>query len=192
MGLLSIVMAALTVAGAIAGVALAVMHRWQPLIDGAVLAAALVAATWLATAAGHRFDQVAGALRTSRIGAARLAAVVGNGIPVATIFVGCALAFVLIARSSGPAPALLPWSYAVATAPAVLIAGLSTRRAHTLLGLRAFGAQIGYVLIVVMAHVLHASPAVWAPILAAWAVVPAAMGCVMALARPDVLRSVRV
>lgn len=194
MGLLTIPMALMVVLGSLAGVALLLAGSGGLVASGAVASAAALIVTGCAALGGGylaceplarlAFRQVS----AGRTASARIAALAFGTIPALAVTGVEVAALALLPRSS-PASALLAvgLAYAVATGPATVLAAIAGRERRTLWSVRAYAAHLSCWILLV-GDALSA-PGFWRIAALAPGVLPAAIGALIALTDPRVLRA---
>ena len=195
MGLLTVPMALLSIAGVVAGLVLAATGHWPPVLLGLAAFAACTVLAHLLEPLVVRIDDVAAvSLRRERRRAARFFAIVSGAAPVAVIFVAEIMSLRSVFASGSSAPALLAWlwGYAVATGPWTLFAQRVSRFRRTLVGIRAYAGHLALWLFSLLWLGLAAPPAVVAAALLIPAILPFAVGMLLALADRDAIANVRV
>lgn len=195
MGLLTVPMALLSIAGALAGPVLVATGHWPPVLLG-------LAAFTVCTALAHLLeplvimidDLAAMSLQRDRRRAARLCAIVSGALPVGVIFVAEIVSLRTVFASGSSAPVLLAWlwGYAVAAGPWTLFAQWVSRFRRTLVGIRAYAGHLALWLFSLLTLGLGAPPAVVAAALLIPAILPFAVGMLLALADRDAIANVRV
>lgn len=195
MGLLTVPMALLSIAGVVAGLVLAATGHWPPVLLGlAAFTGCTVLAHLLEPLVIAIDDVAAVSLQRERRRAARLCAIASGAAPVAVIFVAEIMSLRTVFASGSSAPALLAWlwGYAVATGPWTLFAQRVSRFRRTLVGIRAYAGHLALWLFSLLWLGLAAPPAVVAAALLIPAVLPFAVGMLLALADRDAIANVRV
>lgn len=194
MGLLTIPMALLSIAGVASGLMLALWLDWSPLVFGLIALLLCSVLAQLLERLVIAIDEAAAiALRQGHRGRARVIAVVSGALPVVVIFaaeIAC-LHGVLLRAASVPAVAWL-WGYVVATGPWTLYAERVSRFRRTLVGIRAYYGHVALWLFSIVALWLDASPVVVAVVLLAPAFVPFTVGLLLALSDREAIANVRV
>ena len=194
MGLFTIPMALLSIAGVAAGLVLALGLDWSPLIFGlAAFLACSVLAQVLERLVIAIDEAAAVALGQGRRGRARIIAVVSGALPVAVVFAAeiVCLRGVFLYTASASAIAWL-WGYIVATGPWTLYAGRVSRFRRTLVGIRAYYGHVALWLFSIVALWLDVSPVVVVVVLLAPAFVPFTVGLLLALSDREAIANVRV
>lgn len=187
MGVLSILMAMVLLAGTAAALVLALTGSLAP--AAAIWPVVATAGLWLCYRAVEPAARWARELRVRNArGPGRLAAALHGGVP-ASVIIGYQIATV---RAPGLGSALHPIVLlAVMTAPATVLAWRAGRQRRTLWSARAYGAHLsGWALLTCIW--LGLPLGVTATLMLLCHVIPATIGYLEALADPGVLRSVRM
>lgn len=195
LGLLTIPMAACSVASVAAGAMLLAWRDWRSLLLGV---AAFLVCSILARVLEQlviAIDDAAGlALDDGRRRRAYAIAVVSGALPVLVIFAAEIGAFREVLGWSTAAPAWLRWlwAYGVAIGPWSLYAEQVSRFRRTLVGIRAYAAHLGLGLFLLLTVAVHAPPLAVAAALLVPAILPFTLGMVLALADRKAIANVRV
>ena len=196
MGLLTIPMALLTMAGIVAGAVLALQADGSALFFGvAAFLAGLVLAYLLERVVITIDEAAAIALGHGRHRRARCIAVVSGALPVAVIFaaeIAC-LRHMLLFGPMAPTTILhWLWGYAAATGPWTLYAERVSRFRRTLVGIRAYFGHVALWLFSIAGLGLGASPVITGLLLLLPAFVPFTLGLLLALSDREAIANVRV
>jgi hypothetical protein len=192
MGLLTIPMALLLALGTLAGVALLLTGAGGAVASGVALIVAACAALGGLYLACEPLARVAfGQASAGRIASARVAALAFGAVPALAVS-GVEIAALALLPEPGRPPSLLAagWAYAVATGPATALAAIAGCERRTLWSVRAYAAHLSCWILLVGDAV--AAPGIWRVAALAPGVLPAAIGAVIALADPAVLRTTRL
>lgn len=189
MGYLSIAMAALLVAGAAAGGALAVLGQGGLVGAGLIAILGSAAALLLVYLAIERLGgRARGLLEGRRRGAAMACAVAYGVVPMVAV-----VALQLIADGRVPAAGgdtlALPWRYAVAAAPTTLLGLFAGRARRTLWSIRAYAAHLSAAMLLLAPG---ADRVALGLLMLLPAVLPMVVGFFLALADQRAVRAVRL
>jgi hypothetical protein len=195
MGLVTIPMALLSLASLVGGLVLLVSGAWVPVVVGMV---AFGVCTLLVPALERLVvaidDAAIRTLRQRGRGAAMPFAMASGGVPMAVLL---CWEFACFAHFSSGYPgdhgiALWMWSYGIATGPWTAFALRVSRFRRTLCGIRAYAGHLAYWLLSILVFGVGLSPAAALPAMLLPAILPTAVGMLLAIADRDALTNVRV
>lgn len=195
LGLLTIPMALLSMAGVVAGLLLVFWQDWLSLIfGGAAFLICSIFARVLEQMVIAIDDAAAVSLDYGRRRGAYAIAIVSGALPVLVIFTAEILVFRGVTAWSSPAPVVLQWlwGYCVATGPWSLFAERVSRFRRTLVGIRAYAGHIALWLFLCLTQWSNPSPAAIVAVLLVPAALPFTLGMVLALADREAIANVRV
>lgn len=193
MGLLTIPMALLSLAGGAAGLALLIGQHWLPLFYGLL---AFVLCSILAPLLERVVIAIDDAANHSRDDPRRahVFAAISGALPVAVILVAevVTLRWVLVRADHAPQVIAWAWGYAAATAPWTLFAERVSRFRRTLVGIRAYAGHVALWLFSLLALWLKMPVAITAAAMLLPAILPFTVGLLLALANREAIANVRV
>lgn len=195
LGLATIPMALLSAGSIFAGLALAIRQDWSSVLHGlvAVLVCSAVARPLeaLVIQIDNAASRSAGRDQYRRAGAI---ACVSGALPVAVILLAevTCLRVVLGAHPASPIPLVWLWAYGVATGSWTLFAQRVSRFRRTLVSIRAYAGHVALWLFSILTFLLHAPAGVVAVAMLVPAILPCAVGLLLALADRDAIANVRV
>lgn len=191
MGLLTIPMALISALGGLAGLVLLVTGSGAVVASGAIL----LFGGFVALGVVYRVCEPLARLasrraRSGRTASARGAAIAFGSIPVLAL-TGLQFAALSFVAKADPSSLLVAgWAYAVATGPATALAAVAGRARGTLWSVRAYAAHLSCWMLLTGQAVR--APAGWALGALMPGVLPVAIGALIALADPRILRTARL
>ena len=193
MGIVTIPMAILTLAGIVGGVGLIVDGAWYPLFAGLAAIALGLGIAFAIEGLVALIDALAIAV-AERIGRAAglVVGFVGAALPMAVIIAWQWQSLVLLPAMPGERLAIGLWTYAVATLPWTILALRADGNRRTLSGIRAYAAHIAFWLLAVTRAWFGIPAEIALLVTALPALLPIAVGTLLAVADRDALRNVRI
>jgi hypothetical protein len=193
LGALTIPMVMLNLLSIVSAFWLLLRGQWAVVVAGILaILGGLVIAPLLVRLAGWIADAAYAAFGEGHTKLAYRLATLGSACIVLTI-VGWEVAILLYGhRRFGNDPAVWLWSYAIATGVWTWLAHLAQREQATIAALRAYAAQVAYMMLLIMVAWLHwpLAPALIPVIIPM--LLPFVVGLLLAVADRDALRTVQI
>lgn len=195
MGLVTIPMAIMSVASVLGGLGLLSLGEWQLVLVGALAFGVCLAFAPILEQLVVAIDEMT--VRTLERGYqswARLIAVASGSVPMVAILAWEIACFDRLTASRADLPRIILWlwSYGIATGPWTAFAMRVSRFRRTLCGIRAYAGHLAYWLLSLSVFGLGLSLHIAAPLMILPAILPFAVGMLLALADRDALTNVRV